>query len=366
MDSTERTVTYESVPRWLRLTGRAGQIVILTFLAVIMLSGYFIGILPNLFLVLLFVGPVVFLVGRAAALFNGNLRRPSLRASGAVHVLPRVVFWCLVATVCWIGLVPAQLEASERAMVSWMPAAFGVVVAVLSLVPRRVPNWPFTVFAMAGSALLMAAVVLAVREPTADVVEIGFPMAGQTHMLQAGPTPLTNYHALHPGQRNAIDMAPIGDGGTAEEGDALTDDACFGAALIAVADGVVRFASDDEADLPIGESSDGHAAGNRVVLEIAPDRYALYAHLKQGSALVSEGHRVREGDKIGECGNTGNTSGPHLHFQVQDKVELFDKGNRSYPVVFRNTVRIREGRTTRGRPVHLRRKDIVMPDDTPR
>lgn len=44
---------------------------------------------------------------------------------------------------------------------------------------------------------------------------------------------------------------------------------------------------------------------------------ALYAHLKSEGVLVRVGQRVRAGQKIGLSGNTGFTTGPHLHFVVQ-------------------------------------------------
>jgi murein DD-endopeptidase MepM/ murein hydrolase activator NlpD len=44
---------------------------------------------------------------------------------------------------------------------------------------------------------------------------------------------------------------------------------------------------------------------------------ALYAHLREGGVLVRVGQRVARGQEIGLSGNTGFTSGPHLHFAVQ-------------------------------------------------
>ena len=44
---------------------------------------------------------------------------------------------------------------------------------------------------------------------------------------------------------------------------------------------------------------------------------ALYAHLRSEGALVRVGQRVRQGQQIGLSGNTGFTTGPHLHFAVQ-------------------------------------------------
>lgn len=58
--------------------------------------------------------------------------------------------------------------------------------------------------------------------------------------------------------------------------------------------------------------------GNHVVLDLGDGTYALLAHLKNGSLEVHPGQRVKAGDLIGRCGNSGNTSEPHLHFQLMD------------------------------------------------
>ncbi|WP_017616198.1 peptidoglycan DD-metalloendopeptidase family protein [Nocardiopsis salina] len=58
--------------------------------------------------------------------------------------------------------------------------------------------------------------------------------------------------------------------------------------------------------------------GNHVVLDLGGGVYALYAHLRQGSARVGAGEKVRAGQVLAECGNSGNSSEPHLHFQLMD------------------------------------------------
>lgn len=60
------------------------------------------------------------------------------------------------------------------------------------------------------------------------------------------------------------------------------------------------------------------ADGNYVILALGKGRYAFYAHLKPGSVRVEVGARVRRGQVIGELGNSGSSSGPHLHFQVMN------------------------------------------------
>ncbi|MEV0189179.1 M23 family metallopeptidase [Kitasatospora purpeofusca] len=57
------------------------------------------------------------------------------------------------------------------------------------------------------------------------------------------------------------------------------------------------------------------AYGKEVVLRLADGRYAQYAHM---SALaVSPGQKVAAGQQIGRSGNTGNSTGPHLHFEIR-------------------------------------------------
>jgi murein DD-endopeptidase MepM/ murein hydrolase activator NlpD len=58
--------------------------------------------------------------------------------------------------------------------------------------------------------------------------------------------------------------------------------------------------------------------GNNVVIDAGDGSYAVLAHLQRGSAQVREGQRVRAGDVIGRCGNSGNSSEPHLHFQLME------------------------------------------------
>jgi murein DD-endopeptidase MepM/ murein hydrolase activator NlpD len=58
--------------------------------------------------------------------------------------------------------------------------------------------------------------------------------------------------------------------------------------------------------------------GNRVVIRIGPKAYATVAHLRRGSVRVARGDRVRAGQVIAQVGNTGNSTEPHVHVQLQD------------------------------------------------
>ncbi len=48
---------------------------------------------------------------------------------------------------------------------------------------------------------------------------------------------------------------------------------------------------------------------------------AVYAHLKKGSARVRKGEQVAAGDLLAAVGNTGNSSEPHLHVQLMDRLK---------------------------------------------
>jgi hypothetical protein len=76
-------------------------------------------------------------------------------------------------------------------------------------------------------------------------------------------------------------------------------------------------------------------AGNHVVIEVAPGGpYVLMAHLQHGSLCVSEGQQIELGDPVGACGNTGNSTQPHVHLQAVDSLAW--ESARALPIVFRS------------------------------
>ncbi len=74
---------------------------------------------------------------------------------------------------------------------------------------------------------------------------------------------------------------------------------------------------------------------NFVVIEHSDGTFAEYAHLSQNGVLVKLGQKVYEGQIIGLSGNTGYSSGPHLHFMVVRVNE--DGTNETLPVRFNTT-----------------------------
>lgn len=62
-----------------------------------------------------------------------------------------------------------------------------------------------------------------------------------------------------------------------------------------------------------------NAGGNHVVVQIAPHRYVLYAHMRPGTVRVKVGDDVGAGDLLGHVGNSGSSTEPHLHMHIVDQ-----------------------------------------------
>jgi hypothetical protein len=63
-------------------------------------------------------------------------------------------------------------------------------------------------------------------------------------------------------------------------------------------------------------------AGNYVILKKTDGLYAALVHLQYGSVAVSEGQYLKKGDVLGKVGHSGNSTAPHLHFQLMDSIDL--------------------------------------------
>jgi hypothetical protein len=143
-------------------------------------------------------------------------------------------------------------------------------------------------------------------------------------------------------QRFAVDWARLGDDGLLFHGERteIRNWYGYGAPVYAAASGTVAIARDGRPDhrafdtsVPaVMDASD--ATGNTVVIDIGQGRFATYAHLEAGSLRVHEGDRVAAGQEIARIGNSGNTLGPHLHFQISDAAKPL--GGEGLPFAFRS------------------------------
>ena len=85
-------------------------------------------------------------------------------------------------------------------------------------------------------------------------------------------------------------------------------------------------------------SDNDHVEGheNNVFVQHADGTVIRYTHLMEGGAMVTVGQQVVEGDIVGLAGNSGNSAGPHLHFQAFRSRD-FSKSN-AIPISFRNVI----------------------------
>jgi hypothetical protein len=104
--------------------------------------------------------------------------------------------------------------------------------------------------------------------------------------------------------------------------------------LLAVADGTVVEVVDGRADQTPQTDANVRSldefGGNYLILDIGDGFYAFYAHVKPGTFEVAEGERVKRGDVIGHLGNSGNSTEPHLHFQIGREPTAFTSTNWPY------------------------------------
>lgn len=169
---------------------------------------------------------------------------------------------------------------------------------------------------------------------TAQPVVIGPPLRGDRWVALNAPSNASphrrahmvlNGRAYYP-QRYAIDYLQIGEGGLSYKGDQSRNESyyCYDADVLAVADGRVVVVKDGipnnvpRAGTRSVVMTPDTAMGNYLVIDIGYGRYACYAHLIPGSIMVRQGDRVTRGQVVAKLGNTGNSTEPHLHFQVID------------------------------------------------
>jgi hypothetical protein len=165
--------------------------------------------------------------------------------------------------------------------------------------------------------------------PGTAAVELTFPLHGGHFVVgSGGSNRLLNLHlrTLHEprlepwrGQSYAVDILELNHFGIRAQGLAPDDPrhyVIFGREVLAPCPGRVIESRDGLPDTP-NEDRDGRTlAGNFVMLDCG-GYHVLLAHLKQGSVQTKPGESVATGQALGEVGNSGNSSEPHLHIHAQ-------------------------------------------------
>jgi len=151
-------------------------------------------------------------------------------------------------------------------------------------------------------------------------IPLGLPFHGTWLVFWGGDTRDLNHHVDSPSQRRAADLVVVDEQGATHRGDgrANRDYLAYGKEVLAVGDGVVVTAVDGVPDNQPGEMNTMFVPGNLIVVEHAGGVWSAYAHLVPDSLQVKVGAKVRRGQVLGRCGNSGNSSEPHLHFQLED------------------------------------------------
>ncbi|MDH6109252.1 hypothetical protein P3T36_000024 [Kitasatospora sp. MAP12-15] len=151
------------------------------------------------------------------------------------------------------------------------------------------------------------------RETTA--VPLRFPLRGSWYVAQGGGRGL-NHHFGIAEQRGAVDLVRVGPGGTRGRSQHLESYHCYGEKLYAPCAGRVVAAVDGFEDQQPGVIRYGPLYGNHVFIDTG-DAIVKLAHLRPGTVAVTEGQQIEAGCLLGEVGNSGNTSEPHLHLHAE-------------------------------------------------
>jgi murein DD-endopeptidase MepM/ murein hydrolase activator NlpD len=151
------------------------------------------------------------------------------------------------------------------------------------------------------------------------------PFRGEWTMFWGGRTLPQNYHAFTRDQRFAMDVLVLRNGRTHDrDGRRCSDYYCYGQPVLAPAAGTIVWMQDGLPDQVPGEQDPSHATGNSLVIDHGHDEYSVIAHLQPGSLRFRRGDRVPADAVVGLCGNSGNTTEPHLHFHLQNGPAPFD------------------------------------------
>ena len=210
-----------------------------------------------------------------------------------------------------------------------------------------------TVFALmpllgiVGMVVAFASGLLAVRYlPEHPALTVGSPVVGRWMGMNSPATKVPSHGVRAYGQAYAIDLVaepintqrPVFGSGAAFR--SPREYPAFGQPVRAMIDGVVVAASDGQRDHRARSTwpsviymmlegmirevgGPRFILGNHVVIRGADGTFALVAHLKQRSVMVAKGDTVQAGQVIAACGNSGNTSEPHVHAQMMDRASAW-------------------------------------------
>jgi murein DD-endopeptidase MepM/ murein hydrolase activator NlpD len=162
------------------------------------------------------------------------------------------------------------------------------------------------------------------------------PFKGEWTIYWGGHSTYDNYHAYTTDQRFAYDI-DIERNGRQFDGDGTRFEQfyAYGQPILAPAAGTVVSVEDKYDDnLLMHPSKDNPPQGNNIVIDHGDGEFSMFAHLKRGSIVVKPGDKVQGGQPIAQCGNSGNSPFPHLHYHLQTTPKWFN--GEGLPAAFHN------------------------------
>lgn len=146
------------------------------------------------------------------------------------------------------------------------------------------------------------------------------PFKEEWTVFWGGDTKELNYHVISQAEKNAFDLVIRDEKGNSfkTNGQTNEDYYAFGKELIAPVDREIVLVVDGVNDNLPGEMNPAYVPGNTVIIKTENNEYLFFGHFKRHSIKVKHGQKVKQGELLGLCGNSGNSSEPHLHFHIQN------------------------------------------------
>jgi hypothetical protein len=165
-------------------------------------------------------------------------------------------------------------------------------------------------------------------------LSLQLPFLGSWFVFWGGDSKELNHHYSTASQRYAFDFVKTGKDGAFYHGAERTNNKSlsFGQAVLAAADGTVVEAVGTVRDNKPGDINTSAILGNYLLIEHSSSEYSVLAHLQQHTLKVKAGDKVRAGQHVASCGNSGYSTDAHIHFHLQDSSILATVDEQYQPV----------------------------------
>ncbi len=191
---------------------------------------------------------------------------------------------------------------------------------------------------------------------------LSLPFRGQWLVFWGGDTREQNHHHEVPNQKFAYDLLGVGADGKTHRGEGKKNEDyyAFGRDVLAPADGTVIEKIEGVRENMPGSMNPYSGVGNCVLIQHRDDEVSVLAHFKQGTIQVKAGDQVKRGQVLGQCGNSGNSSEPHIHYHVQHSPILQD--GLGIKCVFNKVLLTKDGKTELRANYSPVKGDIIAPE----